>query len=168
MSTKICPNCNAEVVDVANLCKHCFHDFHTPVVKRKSPLWTILWFAFGSAIVSAAAFGYISSQHKTQKISVDKETQSIVFTTTYADHTEPSRVFFKDISTVEYLRNTKPRPFQVDVVTTNGERYMYSSSNDPLDYDAKALAETVGKPFVEKNMYEGPETTWGKKAPGQP
>ena len=59
MSTKICPNCNAEVPGVAHLCKHCFHDLHVVVPKRKSPLFPILFFAVGSALVSAMAYGYM-------------------------------------------------------------------------------------------------------------
>ena len=45
MNTKICPNCNAEVPGVAHLCKHCFHDFHVVMPKRKSPLFTLLFLA---------------------------------------------------------------------------------------------------------------------------
>lgn len=167
MSTKICPNCNAEVVDIAHICKHCMYDFHTPVVVKKSPLWTILWLAFGTALVSAMTFGYMASANKSQMSSIDQETKSIVFTTTYADHTDVQRVPFQNVSSVEYLKNAKPRAFQVDVLTVDGKRFLYASSNDPLDADARSIAETVGKPVVEKNNYEGPQTVFGKTV-GQP
>ena len=163
MSSKICPNCNAEVPEIANLCKHCFHDFHTVAPKKKTALWTVLRQAFGTANVSAMAFSYVAGQHRMQKISVDRETKSIVFTTTWADRTEAERVLWKDVASVEYIRNTKPRPFQVDVVTTSGERYVYSSSNEPLDYEARSLGEMVGKAVVEKDEFKGPDTVFGKK-----
>jgi ribosomal protein L40E len=156
VSTKICPNCNAEVPGVANLCKHCFHDFNVVVPKKKSPLFTLLFLAVGTAIVSAGAYGYIYSQNKTYKISVDQETKSIVFTTKYADHVETDRVMFKDVASVEYVKNAEPRPFEVAVVTARGDRYVYQQGDDPLDYQARQLATLMDKPLAEKDNYEAP------------
>lgn len=151
MSTKICPNCNAEVPSVAHLCKHCFHDFHVVVPKKKSPLFTILFLAVGTALVSAGAYGYIHSQNRMSKISVDEETESIVFTTTYADRTEADRVFWKDVSMVEYVKNTSPHQFEVVVVTQKGERHVYQAGNEPLDYPAQQLADVIKRPMVVKD-----------------
>jgi hypothetical protein len=156
VNTKYCPNCNAEVPSVANLCKHCFHDFNVVVARRKSPLFTILFLAVGTALVSAMAYGYIYSQNKTSKISLDEETKSIVFTTRYADKTEADRVFWKDITMVEYVKNTRPRPFEIDVVTVKGARYVFDQGDDPLDYQAQQLADKIGHPMVIKDEYEAP------------
>jgi ribosomal protein L40E len=156
VTTKYCPNCNAEVPSVANLCKHCFHDFNVVPPKKKSPLWTLLFLANGCAIVSALAFGYMHDQNKTFKISVDQETKSIVFTTTYADHTEADRVYFKDIATIDYVKNTQPRPFEIDVVTVKGDRYVYQQSSDPLDFQAHQLSELLDKPVSTKDTVEMP------------
>lgn len=151
MSTKVCPNCGAEVPQIANLCKQCFHDFKAPVVKRKSPLFSVLLLALGCAIVSAIAFGYMQDQNKTFKISIDKETQSIVFTTRYATRTEADRVFFKDIASIEYVYNTHPRPFEVAVVTAKGDRYIYKQGDTPMDDQARALGELTGRPVVDRD-----------------
>lgn len=156
MSTKICPNCGAEVPSVANLCKHCFHDFNVVVPPKKSPLFTVLFLAFGMAIVSAIVFGYVKGQHRTYNISVDQETQSIVFTTKYADRTEAERVFFKDVATVEYVTNTYPMPFEVAILTNDGERHVYQRSVDPLDFQARQLGEYLSKPVVTRSEYEAP------------
>jgi len=156
VNTKICPNCNADVPGVANLCKHCFHDFNMVIVKQKSPLFTILFLLLGMSIVSAIAFGYMHGAHKSSRISVDEETKSIVFTTKYADRTEADRIYFKDITTIEYVKNARPRPFEVAVVTTKGDRYVYKQSVDPLDYQALQLSEVIGKPISEKDNYEAP------------
>ncbi|MFZ5478139.1 MAG: hypothetical protein ACOZNI_15335 [Myxococcota bacterium] len=156
VNSKVCPNCNAEVPQIANLCKHCFHDFNMVVPKKKSPLFTILFLAFGCAIVSAMAFGYIHSQNRTFKISVDQETESIVFTTKYADRTEADRVFFKDITNVEYAKNTQPRPFEIAIVTTKGARYVYQQGDDPLDFQAQQLAELLDKPLAVTGEIEMP------------
>jgi ribosomal protein L40E len=156
VNVKNCPNCNAEVPSVANLCKHCFHDFNVVVPKKKSPLFTLLFLAVGTALVSAIAYGYIYDQNKTSKISLDQETESIVFTTRYADHIESDRVFWKDVTTVEYVKNTQPRPFEVAVVTTKGERFVFEQGDDPLDYQAQQLADTIKRPLSVKDQYEAP------------
>lgn len=156
MNTKICPHCNAEVPSVANLCKHCFHDFNVPVAKKKSPLFPILLLAVGMAIVSAAAFGYVRGQQRTYNITVDEETKSFVFTTKYADRTEADRVYFKDVTSVEYAKNTQPRPFEIAIVTAEGDRFVYKQSGEPLDYDANVLSEKLGKPLAVRDSYEAP------------
>lgn len=157
MSTKICPNCNAEVPSVAHLCKHCFHDFHVVVPKRKSPLFPILLFAVGSALVSAMAYGYIHGQNRAYNISLDQETQSIVFTTRYSDRTEAERVYFKDVSTVEYVKNTSPRPFEVAVLTTKGDRHIYMQSDEPLEFQSQQLADTIKRPVITRDEAGGPD-----------
>jgi hypothetical protein len=153
---KSCPNCNAEVPAVANLCKHCFHDFHTVVAKRKSPLWPVLFFALGSALVSAAAYAHIHSVNRTSKVSIDGETERIVFTTVYASGPESTQVFFKDVATVEYVMDASPRPFEVAVVTSSGERHVMSQADDSLDFKARQLSEMLGKPLVTKGGVELP------------
>jgi hypothetical protein len=158
LSTKNCPNCGAEVPSVANLCKHCFHDFHMVVPKRKSPLFPILLFAVGTAIVTALTYGYVHGQQRTFKISVDTETESIVFTTRYADRTEADRVYFKDISAVEYVMNARPRPFEIAIVTTGGDRFVYQQADEPLDFAATQLGELLEKPVVRKDEVDAPNT----------
>lgn len=158
MSTKNCPNCGAEVVAVANLCKHCFHDFHVVVPKRKSPVFPILLFAVGTALVTALTYGYVHSQQRTFKISVDNETRSFVFTTKYADRTEADRVYFKDVSNVEYVMNAHPRPFEIAIVTAAGDRYVYQQADDPLDHSAQQLSQLIEKPVITRNEVDTPST----------
>ncbi len=152
MSTKVCPNCGTEVPQIANLCKSCFHDFKAIPKTTKSPLFPIVLLALGCAIVSAVAFGYMQDQNKTFKISIDKETQSIVFTTRYATRTEADRVYFKDVASVEYVSNTRPRPFEVDVLTVAGKRYVFKQGDEPLDLQAHQLADEIGRPYTEHDL----------------
>ena len=156
MSTKVCPNCTAEVPSVANLCKHCFHDFNVVILKKKSPLFTVLFLAVGTAIVSAMAFGYIHGQNKTFTISVDLETESIVYTTKYVGGVEADRIKFKEVAAVEYVKNAQPRPFEIAFLTSSGKRYIYQQDSDPLDYKARQFAELIDAPYVEKDEYEAP------------
>jgi len=157
VSTKICPNCNAEVPQIANLCRHCFHDFHVVAPKRKSPWWTLLFLGVGTSLVASLAFNYMYGQFRTQNISIDKETESIVFTTKTPDNIDAQRVFWKDVASVEYVRNTRPMTFMVYVVTSRGERHVYAGGNDPIDFKARELAELIGKPVVEIDEYDGPK-----------
>jgi hypothetical protein len=157
VSAKICPNCQNEVPSVANLCKHCFHDFHVVVPKKKSPWWTLLFLGVGTSLVAAWAFAYMQSQYKTSNVSIDKETQSIVFTTKTPAGIDSKRVYFKDVSTVEYVKNDSPLPFMVYVVTQRGDRYAYAGGNEPQDMEARSLAGTISKPVVEKDLFGGPK-----------
>lgn len=147
---------------MANLCKHCFHDFHMVVAKRKSPLFTILLLAVGTAIVTALTYGYVNSAQHTTRISLDQETESIVFTTKYADRTEAERVYWKDVSNIEYIANARPRPFEIAVVTTKGERFVYQQANEPLDVQADKLGKAIGRPVVSKDNYEKPSVLQDK------
>ncbi len=151
MSTKICPNCSAEVPAIANLCKHCFHDFHYVPPKKKSPLWTVLFLILGTSVVAAMVFAHIYSRQKVMHISLDRETKSIVFTTKYPDRTDADRVNFGDIASVEYLKNATGKPYQVWVVTTSSKRFLYAESNDMLTTEAHRLAETISRPLVERD-----------------
>jgi len=152
---KVCPNCGAEVPTVANLCKHCFHDFNMVVPKRKSPWFTLLVLAASTAVVAAFAFSYIHGQSQT-RISVNMETQQVVFVTKYADRTESDSVSFKDISAVEYVQNATPRPFEIALLTARGDRYIYQQGDEMLDHQAQQLGEALGKPVVNRNLYDAP------------
>lgn len=163
MSTKICPNCNAEVPSVANLCKHCFHDFNTIPPKKKSPWFTLLVLAASTAIVAAMAFSYIHSQSRTFKISVNKETEQIVFVTKYADKTESDTVPFREVSAIEYVQNARPRPFEIAILTTHGDRHVFQQADEQLDVQARQLGEFLDKPVVTKDLYEAPDVLQKKE-----
>lgn len=164
MSTKICPNCNAEVPAIANLCKHCFHDFHIVPPKKKSPLWTLLFLAVGTALVMSMVFAHIYAQQRLVNITIDKSTESIVVVTTFPEkeadgrnRQETVRVPWKEVASIEYIKNTEPAPYQVWFITTNGDRYEYTEGRDLLDIEAQRLSDTIHKPVIIKDLYEGPE-----------
>ncbi|MSQ02410.1 MAG: hypothetical protein EXR71_11055 [Myxococcales bacterium] len=151
MSTKICPNCNAEVPAIANLCKHCFHDFHYVAPKKKSPVWTLLFLGVGTSFVMASIFAFMYGQQKVTTSVVDRETKSMVFTTKTPHDVTTDRVYWKDISAVEDVRHAKPVPYQVWVVKTDGSRYLYAEDTDTLTIEAFRLAEKIGKTVVPKD-----------------
>ncbi len=154
MSTKFCPNCGAEVPAIANLCKHCFHDFNVKLPKKKSPWWSLLFLFFGCSIVLAMAFAYVNDAQRSYRVAVDEETASMVFTTTFGNgSTSAERVYFKDISKIEYVKNTRPRPFEIAVITVSGDRLVYQQGADDLDLAALALRDMTGRPLEERDEY---------------
>jgi hypothetical protein len=60
-------------------------------------------------------------------------------------------VFWKDVSMVEYVKNTSPHQFEVAVVTVKGGRHVYQQADEPLDYPAQALADAIKRPLVTKD-----------------
>lgn len=156
MNTKICPNCNAEVPEVANLCKHCFHDFNLPPPKKNSPFWPVLIGAFSVAVFAALIYGYAAQQMSKTEIFLDPETESLVVTTIAWDKSiSAERIRFKEISSIELNRNASPMHYQIDVITVKGEHYVYAQSNAPLETDAQRLADTSKRPLVIKA--DGPD-----------
>ena len=68
--------------------------------------------------IRAGAFAWQHSAGASLRVTVDEETESIVFTTTYADRTEADRVPFKDISSIELNRNASPLRNEIEVIST--------------------------------------------------
>jgi ribosomal protein L40E len=152
MNMKICPNCNAEVPDVANLCKHCFHDFNLPPPKKNSPFWSLLIGAFGTALFGAILYTVVPSRVMVSNVTLDPETESFIFTTTYSDkRISAERVRFKDISAIELNRNASPKHYQIDLITIAGKHHTYAQSDTPLEGDAQRLADTSKRPLVIKD-----------------
>lgn len=159
VSTKICPNCTAEVPAVANLCKQCFHDFHTVQPKKRSSveglIWTLLVMAFASSLVAILAFSHRASLYQTSDVTVDEETKSVVFVTTTTSGPQTNRIKFEDISAIESVTNASPYPFEIAVLTVNGKRYIYAQGSEPLTIKGQDLADMTGKPVIERNEYAG-------------
>ena len=81
---KECPSCGASVPRSANLCKHCFHDFTDDAVPTRSggPIF-LLGAVAAMAILGAVTFGYVASQPIEERILVDQDTRSVVWTRQY-------------------------------------------------------------------------------------
>lgn len=155
METKICPNCGAEVVSIANLCKHCFHDFTVKPVVRKSPVFPLLLLALATSLVAAGVYSWQASLIHVSRIVVDNETQTIVFATAYPGKIDADRVKFADVASIEYLKHATKFPYQIDVVTRSGERFVYDQSDRQLDYAVASLEKTLNLRAVTKDAAEG-------------
>lgn len=153
MATKTCPSCGADVPSVASVCKHCFHDFTEVQPKRTNPLVIILGFLVAMAVVGAAAFAHLYYNNAAERIVVDAETQSIVITRTTASGTTTDRVPFSDVQKIEHVIGGKKSMFEVVAVTTDGDRVIVQSGEQPMVGHAEHIAQVIGKPWEEiKNI----------------
>jgi len=155
VATKTCPACGAEVPQVAQRCKHCFHDFdETPVKKRG--LVILLGFVAMMAIFGASTLAWVFYFSVAEKIVVDAETQSIVISRTSATDTSTERVPFASIEKIEHVMGGENAMFEVVAVTSDGKRYIVKQSGDaPLLGDAEHIAAVVGKPMVQVKNVRG-------------
>lgn len=97
------------------------------------------------------AYGYMHGAGQSSRVTQDAETESIVFTTTYADRTDVKRIHYKEISSIELDRNASPLHYQITVIDSHNERYTFAQSNAPLEVEASKLAESTGRPLVVKD-----------------
>lgn len=157
MATKDCPSCGAEVPAQAPRCKHCFHDFtEAPKKSGMSGLVGFLLMLAAMAIIGTATFWFVGQRQAQERIVVDEETQSIVFTTKYADRTETDRVKFDDVAKVEVIMGGSNATWEVVVVTVDDQRRTINLSKDKsLKGYAEHVSAVMDKPLVEKSLARG-------------
>jgi hypothetical protein len=150
VSTKTCPNCENAVPAVANLCKHCAHDFNTPVVQPRSPWIPLGALALGTGLVAVWAFSTMRDAHKGSTVFLDEETKRVVVIETYPDRREATQVPFEDVAGLEYVKNGTPHPFEFALVSKNDERFVVSAGEASLDPKVKQYEQALGKTAVVK------------------
>ena len=162
MDSKTCPSCNADVPVEASRCKHCFHDFSEVPKKKGNPMVALLAFILLLCMVGGGTFYFIGQRSASERTVVDPETQSIVFTKKFADHTETDRVAFADIAKIEHIFGGPHATFEVVAIGTDGTRYTIKESNDStlIGY-AEQMAGIMKKPLEDIRKLQGfdPTTT---------
>ena len=154
MANKTCPSCGADVPAAAARCKHCFHDFTEVPVKKSNPLIGLLIFVLVLLAIGAGTFGYIYHFQQVERVVVDEETHSVVFTRKSASGMETERVSFDSIVKVEHVVGGEESMFEVVAVAADGKRYIIQESpNTPLRGRAEQVASVMDKPLEEiKNI----------------
>lgn len=156
MATKSCPSCGESVPSEAPRCKHCFHDFTAAPPRRSNGLVGLLGLIAAMAVIGAGVFWYVGESRAQERIIVDEETKSIVFTTKYANRTETDRVRFEDVTKIELVIGGDDALYEVYAVTLDGDRRLINESDDkPLKGYAQKIAEVLEKPMVEDNRRRG-------------
>ena len=168
MDSKTCPSCNADVPVEAARCKHCFHDFSEVPKKKGNPMVALLAFILLLCVVGGGTFYFIGQRSASERTVVDPETQSIVFTKKFANHTETDRVAFADIAKIEHIFGGSHATFEVVAIATDGTRHTIKESNDAtLIGDAEQMANIMKKPLEDIRKIQGfdPGTTSTTIAP---
>ncbi len=156
MSMKSCPSCHMDVPAAASRCKHCFHDFTEPPPKRSNGLVGLLALVALMAVIGAGTLWFVQERQATEKIVVDEETHSVIFTKKKASGTETDRVGFDDVAKVELLMGGSEATWEVALITVDGERRTISLSDDTsLKGYAQHVASVMDKPLVEKSEARG-------------
>ena len=150
MSVKICPSCGSECPESATRCKQCFHDFTVEIdtrSKRVGPLAVLASFA-AMAIVGSLILYFVVSRPVEERVLVDQDTQSVVWTRKFRNTIETERLRFDQIAKLEYVR-TSTGTFEIVAVDLEGERHVIQEDEKDLRGEAGHYAKLMGKPFAE-------------------
>jgi hypothetical protein len=147
---KTCPRCSSDIVEAANLCKHCFHDVRAMPTRGRSPAALLLGAVALTGLVAGVGFGSLRDRHRALNVHADQETRRIVFVTTTADGRSVDQVSFEDVAAVEYDKNASGLPYEIAVSTTDGARHVLRQDDQPLDAVAETYATMLGRKVVVK------------------
>ncbi|MCO4744376.1 MAG: hypothetical protein KC912_06280 [Proteobacteria bacterium] len=146
MSTKTCPSCQAEVPLAAARCKECFHDFNEIAPKKAGPL-VLLGALAAMAVIGATTFYVISLRPLDERILVDEQTQSVVWTTTYRSGPQTVRLKWTDIIKLEHVTSSSGT-HEIVAVSIEGERHVIEESEQgSLRGNAEHYARMMDKPL---------------------
>ena len=148
MKTKTCPSCGADAPKSAKRCKDCFHDFvDTPKgFSWAGPLALLASFA-GMTVVGAAVLLFLVTRPLEERILVDEDTRSVVWTTQYRTGVTTDRLMWDDIVTLEYA-SLRSGSFASRAVTQKGDRRIVQESESPLRSEAAQYAALMEKELV--------------------
>jgi hypothetical protein len=147
---KTCPRCSADVVEAANLCKHCFHDFRATRTRGRSPAALLLGALALTGLVAGLGFSSLRDRHRALNVHADEETRRIVFVTTTPDGRTVDQVSFDDVAAVEYDKNADGLQYEIAVSTTDGRRHVLRQDDQPLDAVAETYATMLGRKVMVK------------------
>ncbi len=152
---KDCPSCGETVPRSANLCKHCFHDFTEEGVPTRSggPIF-LLGAVATMAVLGALTFGYVASQPIEERILVDQDTRSVVWTRQFRSGIETERLPWDQIASLEYVIRSNG-DFEIAAVASGGERHVIQADTSPLKSEAEKYAQLMKKELTEVDQTRG-------------
>ncbi len=156
MSMKDCPQCGAEVPSSASRCKECFHDFNEIKPKRgllAGPLILLASFA-AMAVVGAVTLFVIVSRPVEERILVDEDTRSVVWTRKYRTGIETDRLMWDQILKLEYVVKASGG-FEVVALDVDGDRHLIQEDLRPLKSEATHYSKLMEKPLEEVDHTSG-------------
>ena len=154
MKTKECPSCGADVPVSAARCKDCFHDFNEKPAKSGWGGLIALLISFAAmAVVGTITLLILVSRPLEERILVDEDTRSVVWTTQYRTGVTTDRLMWDDIAKLEYV-SQRSGTYAIKAITTGGDRRVIQESPSPLKGEASQYAQ-----LMEKELALVDETT---------
>ena len=98
------------------------------------------------AIVGPLVLWKIVSQPIEERILVDEETQSIIWTRVYRQGIETERLKWADIGRLEYVMRSDG-DFEILAIRTDGEAMVVQEGTQPLDGTAQHYAKVMERPL---------------------
>jgi hypothetical protein len=144
------------VPTAASRCKHCFHDFDAEEIAKKglSGPVLLLMSAAAMAVLAATVLGVVVSWPIEERILVDQDTQSVVWTKKFRTRVETDRLAWNQITKLEYVISQNGS-FSIDAIDMNGERHTIQSGKSPLSSEADKYSQIMEKPLEEVDNTRG-------------
>jgi hypothetical protein len=152
---KECPSCSEDIPAVASVCKHCFQDFTDTTVSKRSggPLF-VLGAVAAMAVIGAMVLGYLTTIPVEERILVDQDTQSVVWTRQFRTGVTTERLAWSEITKLEYVV-LPTGDFEVVAVTPANERHVIHAGKRPLKSEAEKYSQLMKKPLEEVDKTRG-------------
>jgi len=147
MRNKDCPSCGADVPQDATRCKECFHDFDDEPTRRtwSGPL-VLLGSVAAMAVVGVLTLMVIVNQPLEERILVDEDTRSVIWTRKFASSVQTERLMWDDIIKLEYVIKANGS-FEIAALTVKGEREVIQEDRRPLKSEASKYSALMEKPM---------------------
>lgn len=141
---KTCPQCGTEAPSSAFRCKQCMYEYGAKKERSWGPILLLATFAV-MTLVAGGVFFAASSRALEYSSVVDPETQSIRFVTTYGTGPVTENVRFDRIGRLvhEHLKNGS---FEMYIVTTDGDKKLLMSGNEPMTGQVNRYGDMMKKP----------------------
>lgn len=141
---KECPSCGASVPKSAERCKECFHDFSEVASRSNGGPIFLMGAAAAMAVIAAGTFWWVTSSPIEEKILVDEETRSIVWTRRYRRGVETEKVNWDEVTRLEYVLKSN-NTYEIVAVDRQGERHIIQEDAGPLKSEADRYSQMMEK-----------------------
>ncbi len=148
-----CPSCGALVPEAATRCKDCFADLTATKKKSNTTLVALLGMFALMAIIGAGVLYYGATLPLEERILVDEDTRSIIWTTKYRSGIETKRLSWDQVQRLESGTGSAGG-FEVVAIDLSGNRHTVMRGEVPLAGEASSYASLMNKPFTDLDNIE--------------
>ena len=128
----------------AERCKECFHDFSEVASRSNGGPIFLMGAAAAMAVIAAGTFWWVTSSPIEEKILVDEETRSIVWTRRSRRGVETEKVNWDEVTRLEYVLKSN-NTYEIVAVDRQGERHIIQEDAGPLKSEADRYSQMMEK-----------------------